>query len=230
MFNGIGLALTNRAWGASTPTPAATPTVEGRTTGVSAASNLLTYTPALPASIAVGELLVVAIGFDASSSPTLTVDTAFSGNNWTQIDQQMVPVVVGMVIYYKIAQGSDALRVNSTGSEQFGNISWRISHATSIAGTFSTQATAAVNADPPSHTFGGAAETLWLAVITNDGDTAIASAAPTGYSNLTTRAASAATGCTMASAEKTSTAASENPGVFTTASQEWIAATLGVRA
>lgn len=207
------------------------PVVEGRQTSVSAASNLLSFTPTLPGSIAVGELILVAVLFDANSNPTLSVNVGASGSNWTKLGQDTAAGLVGMAIFYKIAEGSDVLQVDSTGSEQYSAIAWRISGGTTVSGTFANVTTAATNPNPPSHDAGSSAATLWIAIAAIDADNSIPSAAPAGYSNLTTRAASSATGGTMGSAEKDVVSQTEDPGAFTSSpAQEYVVATLAVRA
>lgn len=210
--------------------PSGAPEIEGSGSGASAASNTLFYNVTMPASVQVGEMILVIFGYDGSSNPTVSINTGVSGNNWTLVDQELVTGFVGAAVVWKIAEGSDALRMDCTGSEQYGHIAYRISNAASVQVALEGFATAATNVNPPSLDMGSSADTLWIAAGVMDGDTAIASAAPSGYGNLLTQAASAATGCTLCSADKTSTAQTEDPGTFTTASQERVGITIGVRA
>jgi hypothetical protein len=105
------------------------------------------------------------------------------------------------------------------------------------AGTGTPVGTGA-NADPPALTPTlGSADWLWIAVAGWDGETIAASAAPSGYANLTNAnsgtGGAVATNCLLASATKGTTATTtENPGVFTSPAPNagWTAITIGVAA
>lgn len=78
----------------------------------------------------------------------------------------------------------------------------------------------------------GSADTLWLAVVASGDDGALASAAPADYADLLTTqsAATADASCSLASARRALTAASEDPGTFTwAASQSLTATTVAIR-
>lgn len=90
----------------------------------------------------------------------------------------------------------------------------------------------AANADPPNLTPSwGSAATLWIAMLGIRSNTSdMVTAAPSGYSALVDAASPTDGDANMASAYRTATGSSENPGAFTSASgRRWLANTLGVR-
>lgn len=203
------------------------PVVEARQTSVSSTSNLANFTPTMPSGITAGEFLLALVAYDANTNPTIT--TASSG--WTKLSQETSAGLVGIAVFYKTAAGGDTLTVDSTGVEQYSAIIYRISGASSVTGSFSNSTSTTATPDPPSHDAGSSSATLWIAAVAMDGDSATPSAAPAGYSNLTTRTGGAATGATTGAAEKSVTSQIEDPGTFTCpAPQEYAAATLAVRA
>lgn len=120
------------------------------------------------------------------------------------------------------------LTLDLSAAEQCSHASFRIDGGSAVTWSTFVQATAATNANPPSHTpAGGSADYLWIAAAAIDGQIT-ASAAPTNYSNLQAQAASGATGASIATAERQRTASSEDPDTFTTGSQEYVTATLAV--
>src|SRR3970040_1913736 len=78
-------------------------------------------------------------------------------------------------------------------------------------------------------TAGGVTEkTLWIAVAVNDGNVQ-STAVPSGYSFYIRDYVATAGGVHLAGAVKESEASSEDPGVFTMASEQWAAGTIAVR-
>jgi hypothetical protein len=186
----------------------------------------------LPASIVAGNLLVVAAGWAGSGS-----DSAASGtiSDWTLLGYVNPGTTIAyrrMKVWYKIADGSEGSTVNlnfSTTSAVAAS-SYQISGATSIAG-FATENSVNVGStsatpDPANLNLGSSAATLWLALCTKRQSSAMTSG-PSGYTGFQT---SSGTNMMGASAEKTSTAASEDPGVFTgSGADHWTCFTLGLR-
>ena len=94
-------------------------------------------------------------------------------------------------------------------------------HATAVAET--------TNADPPNlaptH---GSQDYLWIVVASHDNQEQT-TVAPTNYTTLTNSDGDgAANDVGLATARRTLTASSENPGTFTSADEKWIAATIAI--
>lgn len=84
------------------------------------------------------------------------------------------------------------------------------------------------NSNPPSLTpVGGSQEYLWIAARSGD-STTVATAAPSGYSSLLTRAGGGTSGASTNSAIKLATASTEDPGTFTSGDEQWVTWTISV--
>ncbi len=84
------------------------------------------------------------------------------------------------------------------------------------------------NPDPPNlaPSWGGRTNTLWIVFACNDGNTAI-TAAPTNYTNFQNDRWANTNGVGIATGRRTTNGSSENPGVFTMATEQWGAVTVG---
>ena len=180
----------------------------------------------MPASIAAGERLVVVISVDQADC-VVWVDEAVSGKLWEKLGQDSNGVSVTGAAFTKVAEGSDVLTLLTTTPQQSSHVSLRISAANrtgvAVANGSST------NSDPPLLTLAEGSPSpavLWIA--TRSGDAAVvATAAPAGYANLQTQTGGAS-GASTNTAEKTATADSENPGTFTSNTEQWVSFTIGV--
>lgn len=204
----------------------ASPTV-GSTNKASANSNVFTHPISLPGSISAGDLLVVAWGKSGGSSANQPyIDIVASGKRWSQVAQQYTTLRGSISIFWKVAEGSDALTLLTDTATPSNHLSYRITGHGSAVWTALTDHAAGTNADPPScSNTGGAQDMLAIAIACCPG-TVVASVAPTGYGSLLTN-----TGTTfppgMSGATKALTGAtSEDPGTFTTTSTAWGAATI----
>lgn len=201
----------------------AAPTVTARSSGEQA-SNSLTHAVTLP-STSLGELLVVVFSADGTNSDQY-VDRVVSGDNWAQVGIALNGAVVTGSVYAKIAEATNALQINTIVAEQSTHVGLSISGGNTIA-----QANAngsSTDSDPPSLDVGSSPDTLWIATRSGDAQV-VATVAPSGYSNLQTRAASGANGASTNTAEFATTADGiEDPGVFTSATEQWVAFTLGI--
>lgn len=171
---------------------------------------------------AAGELLLVI--FNVRNNPTLVIDESVSGKRWHGRVFGDGSTTERMAVLWKVAQGSDALTILTDSAERSASVCYRITgHGSAVTvSTFSTASS--TNGDPPNCAQSGAAQdTLWLAALGTV--TSVASAAPAGYSSLTT---ASATSIFLSTAEKTANAASEDPGVFTNTNQRWVGVTIAV--
>lgn len=178
----------------------------------------------LPSSIVAGNKLVVLFGTNGSTSVTTPSDWTLVGtasNGSGPLDRKLA-------VFEKIADGSEGSTLSVTfGGAAWGATAYQISgsaSATLYAGTGSSSA----NPDPPNNNPGTSAATLWI-VGASKRQTTTLSSAPSGYSNLIT-GLSSGSNASVASADKTSTASSEDPGTFTgSGADTWAAVTLGIR-
>jgi hypothetical protein len=200
------------------------PTVQARATGRTTASNVTSHAITLPSNIARGELLLVV--FSVDGNPTITINTATSGNNWKLGTQASYSTTVTGVYIWKIAEGSDVLTLTTSASEQSSHVSFRILGGVHVGGTSANGD--GTNSNPVSHTAAWTSQD-YLLIATRTGDsTVVASAAPTGYSNLQTIAAVGTSSASTNTAEKSANGSSEDPGVFTSDTEQWVTFTLAI--
>ena len=200
-----------------------TPVVE--TTAITETAGALSNHPiTMPSGIAVGDLIVVI--FSVEAAPTISVDTGVSGSNWT-LESQVSDAgskVTG-VIARKVAEGSDALELDTSLSEAGSAIAYRISGASAL--DFSSASGTGSPPNPPSHTpSGGSDNYLWMATSsTKRGDV---TGAPTNYSNLIATDV-VGNGGETATATRELEATSDDPGTFTiAANRDWVAFTIAI--
>lgn len=178
-----------------------------------------------------GELLVAIIAIDASSS-TLAwrIDEVTSGAGWWLASHVISTVSVLGMVAVKVADGSDALRVVAadSGTQQASAIVFRISGHGSYAAVASATGNS-TNGDPPNTSITGSAQDcLFIAGLCTDAQV-VASAAPSTYGSLTTKTATNSTGVSVSVADKAASAVtSDNPGVFTNTTEQWVAFTIAI--
>lgn len=199
------------------------PVVQARASGASGTSNVTSHSITLPSGVVAGDLLIVV--FSSDGSPTVST----TSNGWVVLSQlvQSGLQTTGAVLS-KRATGSDALTVTTSFLEQSSHISLRISD-----GAVRTVASAngdSTNSDPPSCNPAITDDYLWIATRGGDVSTGFinATAAPSNYSNLTTKDASGVLGAATATAERSLNASSENPGTFTSGDEQWVCFTIAV--
>lgn len=172
-----------------------------------------------------GDLLVVVLAVDNDVRP-FVIDGAFSGKNWQFIAPVTSSGLVTGVVYWKVAEGSDALRIQlGTGAEQSTAECIRITgHGSSVS--IASAVGNSTNGDPPNGTISGSAQdVLVIAALCIDA-AVVATVAPASYGNLTTQAGGAS-GASVSIADRAlSAVTSENPGAFTTTTEQWVAFTI----
>lgn len=206
----------------------AAPAVVTTSTGEQATDSA-THVITMPASLVAGNLLLIIFSCDcATGDSEYVVATASAG--WTKggEGQNGNFNCIGSW-FYKISNGADSCTITTAGitaTQQSTHICYQISGGYSISGT-SAGSTGGSNSNPPDHTGHDGAQD-YLSIATRSGDnTVVATAAPSGYGSLITQAATNTTGASSNSAHLAlSGASSENPGTFTSASEQWVAWTL----
>lgn len=134
----------------------------------------------MPASISAGDLLLV--GFCTSTGGSNTVSIQ-SGDNWNLLNTDSANGLQ-VLVYWKIAEGSDTLTLETTNNSISGHFSYRITghdpDATPEYGSFTT-ASSGTTVDPPSLAPSwGLEDTLFIAVLGHANTSAI-SGYPSGY-------------------------------------------------
>ena len=207
----------------------ASPTVVARSTFVSSTTNSTSWTPLSSVTVVPGELLLFVCSADGV--PTLSVNTGSSTAGWTKLDQasDATSAVTGAIFVLLPDDNKAAtatLAISSTASEQYSGILYRIRGADSL--DFGAAATgSSTNSNPPSNTLPVSARDI-LAIATRSGDsTVVATVAPASYTNLQSQAGGGTSGVSTNSAERAlSATATEDPGTFTSATEQWVSYTV----
>ncbi|MFZ1721029.1 MAG: hypothetical protein WAU07_00835, partial [Microgenomates group bacterium] len=196
-----------------------TPTIESWSSGASTATNAAAHAITMPSGITAGDLLVIVFSTDGIA------DVSIVAGDWIKLDQEHEATnQITAAIFYKFATGSDTATV-STGSEQTSHIVYRISGASA---PYVAQANGnSTNSNPANLDTGVSRNYLWLATASHD-STVVASVAPTNFSNLHTQAAAGVNGASTSTAERALTASSEDPGTFTSSTEQWVSFTLAI--
>lgn len=205
------------------------PTVVARTTSEQA-TDAGSFTVGL-GSPSAGELLIAIISIDTatSSSHFWKVDQAVSGGNWWVSSQVISNFEVTGIVAIKVAEGGDALKIDSVNApnQQASAIVFRISGHGSYAAVSSAVGNS-TNGDPPNVAITGSAQDcLCIAALCTDSQV-VASVAPATYGSLTTKAATNSSGASVSVADKSANATSDNPGVFTNTTEQWVAFTIAI--
>lgn len=195
------------------PTVAGTPTAgnSGFTQGTS-----LSLT--MPTGITAGEMLIVFFGTSNAGGTT-------AATGWTKLGQTSISSFASLSVFYKTAAGSDTCTVTSGSSYRSYQV-YRIAGSDlTPTGTFGTGT--GTNADPPNHApAGGSADYLWLAGCCPGSAASAVTGAPASFTDLL--ASFGGVGGGSASARRTLTAASLNPGTFTSPNSSWVAVTVAI--
>lgn len=195
------------------------PVAAARTTTVDGASTA-SHAIGLGAPSA-GDLLVVFIVINITDE--LVIDEAASGTGWWRL-ATAEGFNMRVAAYAKLAEGGDALTLRSSAGVRAASVCYKVTgHGSGIGGGLTASAFSG-SGNPPSASFGGAAQDA-LFITALGTTTSVASAAPSGYASLTTASAPSAF---MATAEKTANATSDDPGTFTNTSQSWVATTVAI--
>lgn len=190
----------------------ATPVVE-TTANTAEAGNSSSHSISMPTSIAVGDLIIVFFGHSRTAG--VSVDTGVSGFNWIELDETLFPVSSvkdTAAVYWKTAEGSDALTLTTSASHRSTAISYRISGASTVTYDIALSVGAG-NPDPPSHDAGSSKNFLWLvAAMTQEGDWP--TTLPANYTNLL-QEQDGGLGTSVTSGRRELATQIENPDAFT---------------
>jgi hypothetical protein len=187
----------------------------------------------LPAGVASGDLLLVAFTKDGGDVPT-----SLTGSGWALLTSGVESPYIWSAVYWKIADGSDALTINhATINEGTAWVAYRITgHAASTAPEGASAASPgggaylSPNAPSLNPAVWDVEDTLWIAALAWDGDRTL-SAYPASYTdNQTTNRWVNTQGGGIAVATRSLRAASDDPaaGTLSTAGS-WVAITVAIR-
>lgn len=204
------------------------PTVVARTSSEQT-SNADSFTVGL-GSPSAGELIVSIISVDATAtSPFWYIDQSVSGKQWWAAAIVGSNNTVVGIVAIKVAEGSDALKIlyGDASSEQASAITFRISGHGGYAAVASAIGNS-TNGDPPNVAITGSAQDcLFITALCTDAQV-VATGAPSSYGNLTTKTATNATGASVSVADRNLNGTSDNPGVFTNTTEQWVAFTIAI--
>lgn len=203
------------------------PIIQNATAG-SNSTNTTDHSIVMPSGIQIGNLIIVFIAVDGNVK--LFIDTAISGEDWTEaVETSTANLTIGL--YWKIAAGdsTDALQITSDYSQMSSYISLTINNY--LMGNpirvSSSASGSSTNMNPPSlaPTY-GANDYLWFVFGGIDNDL-VATAAPTGFSDLRTSICNSTegVGCSIASRQY-NTGSSYDPPVFTSPNGPWVTCTV----
>ena len=198
-------------------------------------TNSTSWTIDYPATIAAGDLLLLAIGRDGSTGTGSVSDAGFGAALY---DQAASTVARGL-IFVKVATGSESGTFTyAPGASEQG--AWRIAAYQNWYGTISGgveaggTATGSSNTPDPgsfSPSWGGGSDTRWRAQFAADDGRHTISGFPSGWTiNQNGDASNGSGGAALGGASINSTNASENPGTFqSNRSDNWVAWVVAIR-
>jgi hypothetical protein len=196
----------------------AAPTVATRSGNVQATATT-SHAITLPASVGSTDLVICI--FSADTNPTCST----SSTGWHKLGQASNSTVVTGAVFF--TWGNNALTVTTSASVTSSHVTLRVPGGGVPWGQSANGNS--TNSNPPAETAGYLSDYLFVASRSGDANVQ-ATVAPTGYSNLTTQTG-AAGGTSTATAEKGATSVgtvAEDPGTFTSATEQWVCWTLSV--
>ena len=214
------------------------PSVQGRDLQVKNDADVTQWTIPFPAgwdtNLAGDRVYVFASVDQGGTSTDGLLSTATSG--WTLLGQTPQNQVRGAIFYHDVGADNEAipdLVVDSSTAERFTSIALWVRSATAAFGHTSNNATGnGTNSNPPSVSNSTGASVDALVIASRHGDSNVAAtAAPSGYSNWQSQASGNTAAPSTDTAEKQVTlanGASEDPGTWTSATEQWVCYTLAV--
>ena len=182
------------------------PTVISTTTGRTTNTNTTSHPITLPSGLLAGDLLLVFFSIDGSPNLSYT-------SGWFPIEQETYGSFATGVLFYKYAtSSSDTLTITSSPSEASTHIVYQVRNSAPPM-ALSGRANAGQR-EPTSLDTGMERDYLAIASTTLD-TTSVATAAPSGFSNLVTRSAAGSNGVSVSTAQTNLAASVISPGPFT---------------
>ena len=194
------------------------PTIQS--TSSASTSGATTHPITMPSGITVGDLILVFFSIDGGTMAST------SGSDWNQFQVSTNGIIVTGTVFWMFATSTTpSLTVTSAASRGSSHIAYRISGAgTPVAEVTNGSGT---NSNPAILRTSGARNYLLLASRHGDAQV-VATVAPANYTNLYTRAGASATGASTNVAQRFLNTSNEDPGTFTSATEQWVAFTVAV--
>lgn len=214
------------------------PSVQDRYGQTSPGSNTTSWTVTFPAgwdTNLAGDRIYAFVSIDTGGiAGNGVVSTATPG--WTLLDQGAQTQINAAVFYYEVAANNTAipdLVIDSTSSEQYSACcTWVRSATGELDHILTAEVTGnSTNSDPPALTNTGPTIDALIIASRHGDSTVAASAPPTGYSNQQSQPHVNSNGASTDTAEKQATlanGASEDPGTWTSATEQWVCYTLAI--
>lgn len=202
------------------------PTVISRTGYQGPGSDATSWTIFSGVDLSAGTLAIVLVSSDGA--PTLST----SSSGWVKYGQQSETSsnTSTLAVFYKVnPTASETLDISSTAAEQFTAIAILCSGANNLAATAATGSTSSV-CDPPSLDTGAVRDYLFIVGRSSNTGSTVATAAPSGYTNLTTQSSvtTGNPGANTQTAERLASTQIEDPAAFTGGSNPWVGYTIAV--
>lgn len=188
------------------------------------------HTVVLPTTVNAGETLLTLFAHDDD------VENVTFPAGWTKILDLDSGATVGLAVAYRKADGTEGgttINVTTASAEETAHHVYSIAGATDptvrAPEVLATTGNSTQPNSPSLSPTGGEKDYLWFSAIGADASPVVNSF-PSGYSNTGSEDSSPSSGnCTVAWSEKTTTAASEDPGIFNISiSEQWVAATIAI--
>lgn len=196
--------------------------VGGITWGRDTADSAVARTVTMPSGIVAGDLLLLFITSDGAS-------ITFTVTGWTLLVTGTDAAQVTHAIYYKVAAGGDTISYNTSASESTCYFCMRVANAgTPEAATAASGSS--TNADPPSITPSASKKWMFIATAGWDSTPLTLTGFPANYGTaLSIPAFGANTDSSMGLCIRyLETGAAENPGTFTSGTEQWVTNTIAV--
>lgn len=174
----------------------------------------------MPTNIAAGEQLIMIVS--CGGNQTITA------SGWTKVAQVTDGTnSVSLALFYKEAVGSDTATIQFSSAQRGTYQIMRIKDGG--VPTWTTATGNSTNPNPPLHTpAAGSAKYLWLAVASWNSAPSPITAYPTDYGSGILVSSEIFSGSSQVVTERYLEAASQDPGVFTSGTEQWIASTISI--
>lgn len=204
-------------------------------------ANATTHTVNIPQPVTSGNLLLVFFANDSTATASVTTPAA----GWSTFGNCLCGntdsvASARLTAFSRIADGAEAssITVTTSANEASAYVSTNINNwynqrnRVTIIGGYELTASSgnSANADPPLETPSfGSGDTLWFAVMANDGNVGV-TAYPTNYGLQQQQNRWANTNAaSIAFAARQLGATAQDPGTFTQTTEQWAAFTVGIR-
>lgn len=191
------------------------------------AANATSRPAPMPSNIVAGERLLLVVISDQGGAAGLTITE--TGGGWTALAQVTDAAnEVSARVFHKIAAGGDTATIATSASEKVKMFCVRLNGAGVPEQSSATGSS--TNADSPQHTRGASAKCLVFSIVGWDGSSTAftLTGAPASYGNVISLQAEDVAAVSMAIAERFVESDTENPGAWTSATEQWVALTLMV--